>query len=53
MKIGFESDDSLPLDEILSIPGMILVVGSVFQEDNKYYLQVCLHEYVYESVGEL
>ena len=53
MKIRFESDDNLPLVKILNIPGMIVVVRSVFQEDSKYYLQVCLHKCVYESVGEL
>ena len=45
MKIRFESDDSLPSGNILSIPGMIIVVRSVFQEDNKYYPQVHLHEF--------
>ena len=29
------------------------ITGSVFQEYNKYYPQVLLHEYVYESVGKL
>ena len=41
----FESDDDLPLDKMLSIPVCIIVVRSVFQEDNNYYPQVCLHEY--------
>ena len=44
IKIGFESDDDLPLGKILSIAGMIIDVGSVFQEDNKYYPQIYLHE---------
>ena len=48
MKIRLESDDNLPLRKILSIPGMIIVVGSVLQEDNKHYPQVCLHECVYK-----
>ena len=52
MKIRFESDDDLTLDKILSIPGMITVVGFVLQKGNKYYPQVCLHECVYESLGE-
>ena len=53
MKIGFKSNDDLPLGKILSIPSMIIVTGSVLQEDNKYYPQVCLHECLYESVNEL
>ena len=40
MNIGFESDDNLSLDKILSILGTIIVVGFVFQEDSKYYPQV-------------
>ena len=47
IKIRFESDDNLPLGKILSIP------GSVFQEGNKYYSQVLLHECVYKSVDKL
>ena len=53
IKIGFKSDDDLPLGKILSIHSMIVVVRSVFQEDSKYYPQVCLHECVYEYVNEL
>ena len=48
MKIRFESNDDLPLGKILSIPSMIIVTRSVFQEDNKYYPQVYLHECAYE-----
>ena len=43
MKIRFESDNVL-LVNVLSIPSMIVVVGSVFQEDKTYYPQVHLHE---------
>ena len=53
IKIRFESDDVLPLDKILHIPGMIIVAGSVLQEDNKYYPQVYLQECLYEFVNEL
>ena len=53
MKRRFESDYDLPLDEILGIPCMIIYVGSVFQEDNKPFTQVCLHACVYECVNEL
>ena len=48
MKISFGSDDDLPLGKILIIPKMIIVVRSVFQEDNNYYPQVCLYECLYE-----
>ena len=51
MKIRFESNDDLPLGEIISIPSMINFVTSVFQKDNKYYPQVYLQECGYEFVG--
>ena len=48
MIIKFESDDDLPLGEILNIPLCVIIVRSVFQENNKYYPQVFLHECFYE-----
>ena len=48
MKIKFESDDVLPLGKILTIPLCVIIVTSVFQENNKYYPQVSLHECFYE-----
>ena len=35
MKIRFESNDDLSLGKILSIPSVIIITRSVFQEDNK------------------
>ena len=40
MKIKFDSDDELPLNKIIEIPSMIIVVRTVFHENNKYYPQV-------------
>ena len=51
MKIRFKSDDYLPLGIVLNIPVMV-VTGSVFQEDNEYY-PVLLHEFVYKSTDKL
>ena len=48
MKIRFESDDDLPLGKRLNILVCIIVAGSVFQEDNNYYLHECLYEFVNE-----
>ena len=53
MKTRFESHDGLPLSKIISIRSILIVIRFVFQEDNKYYLNVYMHECVYESVGEL
>ena len=36
MKIKFNSDDELPLNETIEIRGMIIAVEAVFHENNKY-----------------
>ena len=48
MKIRFESDDNLPLNNILKLNMLTTIVRSVFEEDGKYYPQVFLNEYLYE-----
>ena len=52
MKIKFKSDYDLPLGKTLNIPVCVIIVRSVFQENNKYYPQVflkeCFYEYEYE-----
>ena len=48
MKARFESNDELPLSKILNIPVCIIIVKSVFQEDNNYYPQVLLYECLYK-----
>ena len=44
MKIKFISDNDLSLNKILELCNMIIVVGAVFNKDNKYYPQVVLDE---------
>ena len=48
MKIKFESDDDLSLDEIMNIPVCVLIIGGVLKEDSQYYPHVLLHECYYE-----
>ena len=48
MKIKFESDDDLPLGEVLNIPVCVLIIRGVFKEDSKYYPLILLYEYFYE-----
>ena len=48
MKIRFDLNDDLPLGKILSIPICAIGVKSVFENDNKYYPQVYIHECGYE-----
>ena len=47
MKARSESNDDLPLSKLLNIPMCIIIVKSVFQEDNNiihkfYYMNVCI-----------
>ena len=44
MKIKFNSDNYLPLNNLLKLHNLAIVVRSVFQEDNKYYPLVFLAE---------
>ena len=48
MKARFESNNDLPLSKISNIPVRIIIVRSVFHEDNNYYEQVLLYECLYK-----
>ena len=52
MRIKFESDNNLPLGKILNIPVCVIIVKSVFQENDRYYPQVFLKECFYEYKRE-
>ena len=43
-KIKFNLDDELPLNKTIVIHNATIVVGVVFHQNNKYYLQVFLEE---------
>ena len=47
MKIKFDSDDDLPLNKLLNLPGVTIAFISVFGEDDKYYPQFFLDECLY------
>ena len=46
--IKFNSEEELPLNKTIEIPSMIIVVRTTFIENNKYYQQVFLDEYLYK-----
>ena len=46
MKIKFSSDDELSVNKTIEIPTMTVVVTAIFLENNKYYQQVFLDEYL-------
>ena len=48
MKIKFKTNDNLQLNEIINIPVCVVIINSIFKEDNKYYAQVLLHDCFYE-----
>ena len=48
MKLKSNSNDELPLKKMIEIPSMLIVVGAVFQENNKYCPQVFLDKCLYK-----
>ena len=48
VKIKFNSDDNLPLNQMLKLNMLTVVVMSLFEEDSKYYLQVFFDECLYK-----
>ena len=48
MKITFNLDDELLLNKTIEIPIMAMFVRAVFHENNKYYPQDFLDEYLYK-----
>ena len=48
MKIKFNSDDELPLNKKTEFPTITIAVRNIFLENNKYYLQVFIDEYLYK-----
>ena len=48
MKIKCNLDDELPLNNMIEIPTMTIVVRNDFHENNQYYLQDFLDEYLYK-----
>ena len=53
MKIRFDSNDDLSLGKILSILVLSIIVKFVFQNENKYYPQIHIHECENECGYEL
>ena len=47
MKIKFNLDGELTLNKAIQILSIIIVVRSVFHENNKYYSQIFLDECLY------
>ena len=48
LKIKLDSNDGLPLNKTIEIHITTIVVGEIFLEINKFYMQVFLDEYLYK-----
>ena len=48
MKIKFNLDDDVPLNKHLKFINLTIIVGTVFEEDGKYYPKMFLGECLYE-----
>ena len=48
MKIKFNSDDNLPLNEPLKFHNMTITIRSVFEEDGDLYPQVFQYDALFE-----
>ena len=48
MKIKFSLDDELPPNKMIEIPIMTIVVRAIFYENDKYYPQAFLDEYLHK-----
>ena len=44
MKIKFDSDDNLLLNEVSKFHAVIIIIRSVFERDGKYYRQFFLDD---------
>ena len=47
-KIKFNYGDDLPLNKPLIFHAMTIIIRSIFEEDGKLYLQVFLHDALYD-----
>ena len=48
MKIKFKTNDDLPYNKDMNIPVCVIIISSIFKEEDEYYRQVLLHDCFYE-----
>ena len=49
MRIKFKTNDDILFNEMINIPVCVIVVSSVFKENDIYYPQITLHDCFYEK----
>ena len=48
MKIKFNRDDNIPLNNIIYFPTITIIIRTVTKKDDKYYSQLFLDDCLYE-----
>ena len=48
MKIKFKTDDNLPSNKPLKLHLLTIIVRCIFEEDRKFYPQLCLYNCLHE-----
>ena len=48
MKIKFNSDDNLPLNNMMKFRVLTIIIRNIFEKDYKYYPQIFLDNCLYE-----
>ena len=48
MRIKFESNENLPTDNIVNMHQVIIIIGSAFAQNGKFYTQLILDDAIYE-----
>ena len=42
------SDSDMPADKIIKVPSITIVIKSLLEENNEFYLELSLNHYLYE-----
>ena len=44
------SDSDIPTDKIIKTPSVTIVIMSLLEKDNKFYLELALNHFLYENI---
>ena len=44
------SDSDIPTEEIIKIPSITIVIKSLIEKDNKFYLELALNHLSYQTI---
>ena len=53
LKIKFKTNDDLPFNKMINIPMCVVIISSIFKENNEYYPQVLSYDCFYEYINFL